>query len=218
MPEIAPPEVEAETGLFAEPAIGPVVVVGLGNPGLRYQSTPHNLGFLVVDRLAERNGIRVAAKEGATLTGTGKINGRDVLLAKPQTFMNRSGAGVKPLLQMRRLTGRNLILVYDDMHLPWTALRIRTQGSAGGHNGVKSVISEIRTDAFIRVRLGIHPGSAVEDAANYVLAPFERAWEKELDDMLTYAAEAIESIIADGAIKAMTNFNRRARGLQDEEK
>jgi PTH1 family peptidyl-tRNA hydrolase len=218
MPEILhPDQVETGTALAAEPAIRSYVVVGLGNPGLRYQNTPHNLGFLVVDRLAERNNIRVRTNEGVTLTGAGKVGGYDVVLAKPQTFMNRSGASVKALMQSRRLTNRNLILVYDDIDLPWTALRIKKKGSAGGHNGVKSVISEIRTDAFTRVRLGIHPGTAVEDAADYVLAPFERAWKEELDEMLTYAAEAIESIIAEGAIKAMTRFNRRARGLQDEE-
>ncbi len=131
--------------------------------------------------------------------------------------MNRSGTSVKAVMQNRRLTNKDLILVYDDIDLPWTALRIKKKGSAGGHNGVKSVISEIRTDWFARVRLGIHPGKEIEDAAQYVLAPLERALKEDLDEMLTYAAEAIEFIIAEGAIRAMTKFNRRARGLQDEE-
>jgi peptidyl-tRNA hydrolase, PTH1 family len=217
MPETAPPEVETGIRADAERAAEPLVVVGLGNPGAQYANTPHNLGFLAAERLAERNKIRITTKAGAALTGTGKISGRDIIVAKPQTFMNRSGASVKPLLQMRRLTARNLILVYDDLALPWTALRIKTQGSAAGHNGVKSVIAELGTDRFMRVRLGIYPSSPVEDAARYVLAPFERAWKQELDEMLTYAAEAIESIIANGAIKAMTSFNRRAQGLNEEE-
>lgn len=192
-------------------------VVGLGNPGSRYENTPHNAGFLVVDRLAERNGIRVRNKEGATLTGKGQICGRETILVKPQTFMNRSGIGVKTLMEARGLTNRDLIVVYDDIDLPWQALRIKKKGSSGGHNGMKSIIAEVGTDWFARVRVGIHPGHEVEDTATYDLAPFERGLREGLDEMLTYTAEAIESIIADGAIQAMTKFNRRAKGLKDEE-
>ncbi len=192
-------------------------VVGLGNPGLRYENTPHNMGFLVVDKLAERHGIRVRSNEGVTLTGKGLMNNREVILAKPQTFMNRSGASVKALIQNRRLTNRDLIVVYDDIDLPWTGLRIRKKGSAGGHNGMKSVIAEMGTDWFARVRVGIHPGHEVDDTATYDLAPFEKTLKEELDETLTYAAEAVESIITEGAIQAMTKFNRRARGSKDED-
>jgi PTH1 family peptidyl-tRNA hydrolase len=192
-------------------------VIGLGNPGARYENTPHNIGFLVVDRIAERNGMKVRNKEGITLTGKGQVCGRDTILAKPQTFMNRSGMSAKALLNSRRLTNRDLIVVYDDIDLPWTALRIKKKGSSGGHNGMKSIIAEVGTDWFTRVRVGIHPGHEVEDTATYDLAPFERVLKEGLDEMLTYAAEAIESIIADGAIQAMTKFNRRAKGLKDEE-
>jgi PTH1 family peptidyl-tRNA hydrolase len=192
-------------------------VVGLGNPGLRYENTPHNMGFLVVDKLAERHGIRIRNNEGVTLTGTGKIAGREVVIAKPQTFMNRSGLSVKAVMQNRKLTNRDLILVYDDIDLPWTGLRIRKKGSSGGHNGVKSVITEIGTDWFARVRVGIHPGHEVADTATYDLAPLEKTLKEDLDETLTYAAEAIESIIAGGAIQAMSKFNRRARGSKDEE-
>jgi peptidyl-tRNA hydrolase, PTH1 family len=208
---------EGRSEPIAEPGVQTHLIVGLGNPGSRYEQTPHNLGFLVIDRLAERNGIRIRNNEGPTLTGAGKIAGRDVVLAKPQTFMNRSGTSVKAVIQSRRLSNKDLILVYDDIDLPWTSLRIKKKGSAGGHNGVKSVISEIATDSFARVRLGIHPGTGIEDTAQYVLAPFSRVFKEDLDEMLTYAAEAIESIIAEGAIQAMTKFNRRARGLKDEE-
>jgi peptidyl-tRNA hydrolase, PTH1 family len=192
-------------------------VVGLGNPGIRYENTPHNMGFLVIDKLAQRHGIRVRSNEGVTLTGKGMLNNREVILAKPQTFMNRSGASVKALIQNRRLTNRDLIVVYDDIDLPWTGLRIRKKGSAGGHNGMKSVIAEMGTDWFARVRVGIHPGHEVEDTATYDLAPFERTLKEELDETLTYAAEAVEAIITEGAIQAMTKFNRRARGSKDEE-
>lgn len=193
------------------------IIAGLGNPGARYENTPHNIGFLVIDRLAERHGVSVRNNEGITLTGKGTIGGNEVVLAKPLTFMNRSGASVKSLLQARRLGHKDLIIVYDDIDLPWTALRIKKKGSSGGHNGIKSIISEVGTDWFTRVRVGIHPGHVVEDTAAYDLAPFERRLAEGLDEMLTYTAEAIESIIADGAIKAMTKFNRRAKGLQDEE-
>jgi PTH1 family peptidyl-tRNA hydrolase len=202
---------------MAEPGVRTYFIVGLGNPGLRYENTPHNIGFMVLDRLAERNGIRIRSNEGVTLTGTGKICGRDVVLAKPQTFMNRSGASAKAVMQNRRLSHKDLVLVYDDIDLPWTALRIKKKGSAGGHNGVKSVIAEMRTDWFVRVRIGIRPDHEIEDTAQYVLAPLERALKVDLDEVLTYAAEAIESIVAEGAIKSMTRFNRRARGLKDEE-
>jgi peptidyl-tRNA hydrolase, PTH1 family len=210
-----------QTGASREPVTGSALarffVVGLGNPGVRYEDTPHNLGFLALDRLAERNGTRIRNNEGTILTGKAVIAGHEVVLAKPQTFMNRSGTGVKSVMDKRRFTNRDLILVYDDIDLPWAALRIKEKGSAGGHNGVKSVISETGTDTFARVRIGARPDHDIRDAAQYVLAPFERALKQDLDEMLTYVAEAIESIIAEGAVKAMTKFNRRTRGVQDEE-
>lgn len=215
---VAGRRVETETSdTIVEPGVRTYFIVGLGNPGLRYERTPHNIGFMVLDRLAERNGIRIRNNEGVTLTGTGRIRGREVVLAKPQTFMNRSGASAKAVMQSRRLTNKDLVLVYDDIDLPWTALRIKKKGSAGGHNGVKSVIAEMRTDWFARVRIGIRPDHEVEDTAEYVLAPFERALKEGLDEILTYAAEAVESIVAEGAIKSMTRFNRRAGGIKDEE-
>jgi PTH1 family peptidyl-tRNA hydrolase len=207
----------AESEVGADLAVKTYFIVGLGNPGLRYENTPHNIGFLVVDRLAGRNNIKIRNNEGVTLTGKGLIRGREVILAKPQTFMNRSGVSVKAVMQNRKLTNRDLVLVYDDIDLPWTGLRIRKKGSAGGHNGVKSVISEIGTDWFARIRVGIHPGHEVEDTATYDLAPFERGLKEGLDEVLTYSAEALEFIIADGAIQAMTKFNRRAKGSKDEE-
>ncbi len=215
---VAGGRVETETSdTIVEPGVRTYFIVGLGNPGLRYECTPHNIGFMVLDRLAERNGIRIKNNEGVTLTGTGRIRGREVILAKPQTFMNRSGASAKAVMQNRRLSNKDLVLVYDDIDLPWTALRIKKKGSAGGHNGVKSVIAEMRTDWFARVRIGIRPDHEIEDTAQYVLAPFERALKEGLDEILTYAAEAVESIVAEGAIKSMTRFNRRARGIKDEE-
>jgi peptidyl-tRNA hydrolase, PTH1 family len=200
-----------------EPQVRAYCVVGLGNPGVRYQGTPHSIGFKVVDELGKRHSIRVSKNERLTAVGTGKIRNKDVVLVKPQTFMNDSGAGVSAILTSRALTNSDLILVYDELDLPWTALRIKRNGSAAGHNGVKSVIAALKTDVFIRVRVGIRPGHPIDDAAAYVLAPFEREIKNEVDEVVSYTADAIESIVAEGAVKAMAKFNRRARGIQEEE-
>jgi len=196
--------------------IPPRLVVGLGNPGRRYENTPHNLGFMVVDLLAERHGIRISRRECSALAGTGTLEGYPVVLAKPQTYMNASGRSVRALLESRSLSPRELILVYDDLDLPWTAVRIRAKGSPGGHHGVESVSGEIGSTDFPRIRLGI-AGYRVQDGAEFVLAPFKRAQRKELDEVLDYASGAVRSIISEGVEKAMTIFNRRARGDKTEE-
>lgn len=193
------------------------LVVGLGNPGERYALTPHNLGFLVADRLAARHGIRITRRQAMSLVGAGEIASVPVLLAKPQTFMNRSGGAVKELLEKEGLGPDRLLLIYDELALPWKSLRIRAKGSAGGHHGVESVIAELGTTAFPRVRLGIHPGHPVEDGAAFVLAPFRRAQLAELDEVLDCAADAVEVLLAEGVEKAMAKFNRRAQGPEKEE-
>jgi len=194
------------------------LIVGLGNPGSEYEHTAHNLGFMVVDRLAARHGIRVSRKECMALVGHGSIPPCRVVLAEPQTFMNLSGSSVQGLLVKYEIAAAaGLILIYDDLDLPWLSLRIRREGSAGGHNGVRSVIAAMGTQEFVRVRLGIDGGSGNRDGARIVLAKLSRARNKELDELLDYASQAVESIIADGAEKAMTRFNRRAGGLPEEE-
>jgi PTH1 family peptidyl-tRNA hydrolase len=192
------------------------LVVGLGNPGEEYANTMHNLGFLVVDRLAEGHSIRVNRRDSRALVGMGEIGGQPVMLAKPQTFMNLSGTSVEPLMEKHAFTPQDLILVYDELDLPWTGLRIKPRGSSANHNGVESVIRSLGTQEFIRVRLGIHPGHPIRDGADFVLSPFRRQQEKELDELLGYAADAVSSIIADGVEKAMTRYNRRAQGLTTE--
>ena len=192
------------------------LVVGLGNPGRRYDNTPHNLGFRVVDRLSERNSVRISKKECDARVGQGFCGAHEVVLAKPQTFMNLSGPSVKSLVTKYEFTAAELILVYDELALPWTGVRIRYKGSSGGHNGVESVIRSLGTMDFARIRLGIHPGHPVLDGKKFVLAPFRRAQKKELDELLDYASGAVESMIAEGVEKAMTKFNRRAFS-QDEE-
>jgi len=191
-------------------------IVGLGNPGPQYEFSPHNLGFLAIDRLAARNGITVNRPECRALAGVGRIGSAEVLLAKPQTYMNLSGTSVKPLLEKWELTPARLIVVYDDLDLPWGSLRIRAKGSAGGHHGMESVIRSVGTNEFVRVRLGVHPGREVRDDVEYLLAPLRSGLRKELDPLLDRAAEAVESIIADGVAMSMTKFNRRAGGVNEE--
>ena len=194
-----------------------LLVAGLGNPGEEYASTPHNLGFLMVDLLAVRHGIRVNRKDSRALIGIGEIQQVPVMLAKPQTYMNLSGSSIVPLMQKHSITVEDLIVVYDELDLPWTGLRIKPKGSAAGHNGAASVIRSLGTNEFIRVRLGVHPGHPIRDGAEFVLAPFKRSQMQDLDELLGHAAAAVESIITEGVQKAMTKFNRRARGLTEEE-
>ncbi|MGP0071086.1 MAG: aminoacyl-tRNA hydrolase [Bryobacteraceae bacterium] len=193
------------------------LVVGLGNPGKEYESTAHNLGFLVIDRLAERSAIKVSRKDSMALVGQGIVAGKKVLLAKPQTYMNRSGESVEGLLVKNEIAPADLILVYDELDLPWQSLRIRPNGSAAGHRGIGSVIDCIGTKEFPRVRLGVHGGRREKDGAQIVLAKLKRAHKQELDELLDYASQAVESIIAEGVEKSMAKFNRRAQGLNEEE-
>lgn len=193
------------------------LVAGLGNPGEEFAHTPHNLGFLVVDRLAERYGIRVTRKDSKAFIGLGEIDGHAVMLAKPQTFMNLSGASLKPLMEKHEIPVSALTVVYDELDLPWQSLRIKPKGSAAGHNGMKSVIASLGTTDIVRVRLGIHPGRPIASGADFVLAPFKRSQEKELEEFVGQGADAVRSIIAEGVEKAMTAHNRRAQGLTTEE-
>ncbi|MBV9770367.1 MAG: aminoacyl-tRNA hydrolase [Bryobacterales bacterium] len=193
------------------------LVVGLGNPGEEYELTAHNLGFLVIDRLAERNGIKVGRKDARALVGQGIVAGKKVLLAKPQTYMNLSGESVEGLLVKNRIAVADLVLIYDELDLPWRSVRIRPNGSAAGHRGVDSVIRCVGTKEFPRVRLGVHGGRREKDGAQIVLAKLKRAHKQELDELLDYASQAVESIIAEGAAKSMAKYNRRAPGLNEEE-
>ena len=194
-----------------------LLVAGLGNPGEEYALSPHNLGFLTVDHLAEQFGIRVTRKDSKAFVGMGEIDGREVMLAKPQTYMNLSGTSLQPLMEKHEIAVKDLVVVYDELDLPWMALKIKPKGSAAGHNGMKSVIQTLKTSDIVRVRLGIHPGHPLKSGAEFVLAPFKRSQIKELDEFVGYSAGAVRSIIAEGVEKAMTRFNRRAPGLQTEE-
>jgi len=193
------------------------LVAGLGNPGEEYALTPHNLGFLTIDRLAERHGIRVNRKDSRALVGVGEIDGHPVTLAKPQTYMNLSGTSLAPLMEKHSIDVSSLVVVYDELDLGWKALKIKPKGSAAGHKGMQSVIGSLKTSEIVRVRLGIHPDHPLPSGMEYLLAPLKRSQMKELDEFIDYAADAVRAIIAEGVEKAMTKYNRRAPGLKEEE-
>ena len=186
------------------------LIVGLGNPGPEYEFTPHNLGFLTVDRLASEHGIRISRPEAGSLIGEGVMQGMPVLLAKPLSYMNLSGGPVRDLLGRHQADTSRLLVIYDDLALPWADLRIRERGSAGGHRGVESVIKALKTTEFLRLRLGISPGHPVEDGATLVLRPLRHRKMKELDKLLGHASDAVRTILSEGAAKAMTMYNCRA--------
>jgi PTH1 family peptidyl-tRNA hydrolase len=185
------------------------LIVGLGNPGIEYAWTPHNLGFLVVDKLAEQAGIRVARPEAKSLLGRGQIAGHEVVLAKPQTMMNLSGLAIRELIMRTECEPSDLIVVCDDVALPWGMLRVRERGSAGGHNGLKSVIGALGTMEFPRVRLGVQPEEHRDDLKEYVLRQIRRDEEDIVAEEVEQGAEAVKLILAEGASQAMNRFNRR---------
>jgi PTH1 family peptidyl-tRNA hydrolase len=186
------------------------LIVGLGNPGYEYHLTPHNLGFMVVDRLAEDCGVNISRREGQALVAPSELEKVEVMLAKPQTFMNLSGLAVARLVNRYEVPVEDLIVLVDDVDLPFGTLRIRQWGSAGSHNGMKSVIGALNSDDFVRVRMGIQPvGRHVEDRASYVLAPFRKSELEGVAEMIDRAAEAVRAILRHGPQKAMNLFNRR---------
>lgn len=192
------------------------LIVGLGNPGPEYEFTPHNLGFLAVDALAGRAGIRVTRPEAKSYVGFGKLAGHDLVLAKPQTMMNLSGAAVRMLLERYECKPAEMIVLSDEAMLPWGMLRIRERGSAGGHNGLKSVIASIGTNEFIRVRMGVKPEFPLEDMADYVLGTMRKPEREIAVQMTADAADAVELILSEGVGKAMSRFNRRVESEPDE--
>ena len=185
------------------------LIVGLGNPGSEYTWTPHNLGFLAVDAIAERARIRVERPEAKSLVGLGELAGQRVALAKPQTMMNLSGLAVRDLLERFECGPEELVVLYDDVALPWGMLRVRERGSAGSHNGLKSIIGTIGSTEFPRVRMGIQPDHPVGDLAAYVLRPMRKPDLEIAAEMAGQAAEAVELIITRGIADAMNRFNRR---------
>ena len=187
------------------------LIVGLGNPGIEYQFTPHNLGFLAVDRIAEQCGVVVNNRHCRALTGRARIGNEDVVLAKPDTFMNLSGMSVRELIEKYEAQPESdLVLLYDELDLPFGTLRVRPRGRSAGHNGVESVIGALGTQEFTRIRMGVAPDHPVGDGARYVLSQFKKAQYPVVDQVLDAAAEAVKVILAEGVQAAMNRFNRKA--------
>jgi len=199
------------------------LIVGLGNPGPEYAFTPHNAGFLAIDRIAEICDVPVANRRGRALTGKAKLMGHDVLLAKPETFMNLSGLSVAALLQDLGLGLEDLIVLYDELAIPLGSLRIRERGSAGGHNGVKSISGVLGTEEWTRVRIGVgrpplETGRAVKaGGTEYLLAPMRKQELATLDEVLDQAVRAVEAVLTKGVKAAMNEFNRKVEPEQASE-
>jgi peptidyl-tRNA hydrolase, PTH1 family len=192
------------------------LIVGLGNPDPEYQWTPHNLGFMAVDELANRGGIRVERPEGKALVGKGKLAGEDVLLAKPQTYMNLSGISVRELLEKYELGSADLLVMWDEVQLPFGTIRIDRKGSGGSHNGANSVISAVGTQEFSRIRLGCGPDHPLNSRKEFVLRPMKKTELAQAAEMIGKAGDAVEMILAKGIEPAMNIFNRR-KPLEAEE-
>ena len=200
---------EHEPERESEQEMGPsTLIVGLGNPGLEYSATRHNMGFLCLDRLATKHRLRFTGKRGKSVLARGAINGQDVALAKPQTYMNLSGESVRELLRIYKMPTSALLVVFDEVDLPMGTIRLRERGGPGTHNGMRSIVDEIGTTDFARLRIGVGTPTDGQNLADYVLglpAPEERV---VLDEALDRGVEAIETVARRGIGAAMNQFNR----------
>ncbi len=183
------------------------LIVGLGNPGTEYAHTRHNLGFMLVDKLAHDADAIVKRSECSSLVGNAMIENQRVTLVKPQTYMNLSGEAVSCLISKYEVDARAFVVISDDLALPFGTIRLRERGSAGGHNGLKSIIGALGTNEFMRLRIGIQPEPPIADAKRFVLSDFSREEKTALDEILDRSAQAVRSVIQDGMAKAMSLFN-----------
>ena len=186
------------------------IIVGLGNPGKKYENTRHNMGFLAVDLLAEKYGIKVNKLRFKALTGEGRIAGQKVLIMKPQTYMNLSGESVRQALEYYKEDSQNLIVIYDDIDIPTGSVRIRKKGSAGTHNGMRSILYQIQTEDFPRIRVGIGSGKK-ENLIDYVTGGVSSSEKTLLEESLIKAAECAACIVEKGIDKAMNEYNVRPK-------
>ena len=187
------------------------LIVGLGNPGIEYQFTPHNLGFLAVDRIANEYGVEVRNRQCRALTARAVIGSETVLLAKPETFMNLSGLSVGELVEKNEVRPEeDLIILQDELDFPLGTVRLHRNRSSAGHNGIESVIGALGTQDFLRIRMGVAPDRKIEDGMSYLLSPMRKAQLEVVAEMLDTAAKAVKMILAEGAAAAMNRFNRKA--------
>jgi len=185
------------------------LVVGLGNPGAEYKHSPHNMGFAVVDRLAERLGVGLDRKRAKSRYGKMQCGGEDVFLIQPQTYMNLSGLSIKEWLDKEGCRPGDLVVIHDELDLPWDTIQIRQRGSSAGHHGVESIIETLGLKEFVRVRIGVAPDHPLEDPAGYLLRPVRGSQRKAMDEIVERAAQATEMILREGVAKAMSRFNQR---------
>ena len=186
------------------------LIVGLGNPGIEYQFTPHNIGFLAIDVLANECGVEVRNRQCRALTARAEIGSETVLLAKPETFMNLSGLSVRELIAKNEIVAEtDLIVIHDELDFPLGTVRIHRRRSSAGHNGVESIIGALGTQDFLRIRLGVAPDRKVEDGMSYLLSPMRKAQLETVDEMLGKTLEAVKMILSQGEAAAMNYFNRK---------
>jgi PTH1 family peptidyl-tRNA hydrolase len=186
------------------------LIVGLGNPGIEYQFSPHNLGFLAIDRIAGSLGVEVRNRQHRALTARVVMGGETVLLAKPETFMNLSGASVRELIQEYDAKPEaDLIVIQDELDFPLGTLRIHTRRSSAGHNGIESIIGALGTQDFLRIRIGVAPEHKVGDGADYLLSPMRKKDLEVVDGVLDTVEEAVKMILQEGPAAAMNRFNRK---------
>ena len=188
------------------------LIVGLGNPGIEYQFTPHNIGFLAVDRLAEQCGVVIENRHCKALTARSRTGNEEILLAKPETYMNLSGMSVLELVRKYEVEPeKDLIVIYDELDLPLGMIRVRARGSSAGHNGMQSTINALQTEEIARIRIGVAPDDPRKGGAKYILAPFRKSQLVAVDEALDVTAQAVNVIINDGIATAMNRFNRKNR-------
>ena len=187
------------------------IIVGLGNPGKEYEHTRHNAGFDALDRLADKHGITIKTKKFQALIGDGTINGKRVILMKPQTFMNLSGNAVREIANFYNLTSDDFIVIYDDIDLDVGSIRVRAKGSAGGHNGIKSIIANLGDDKFNRVRVGVGAKKENSDLVDHVLGQMSKTDRKEFEDALDKAVAAVEETLENGIMSAMNKYNEKKK-------
>jgi PTH1 family peptidyl-tRNA hydrolase len=185
------------------------LIVGLGNPGSEYEWSRHNLGFMLIDKLASDARVAVGRRECSGVVGRAEIEGNSVKLVKPLTYMNLTGQSIGCLVKKHPAEpqGSQLIVITDDLALPLGKIRIRERGSAGGHNGLKSIIATLGTNEFVRLRIGIQPDHPIGDSKKFVLDSFSRTERTTVKEVIDRSAEAIRAILRDGVLKAMSEFN-----------
>ena len=191
------------------------IVAGLGNPGRRYEGTRHNIGFITVDFLAEQHQVRVTKIRHKALTGEGMISGRKVLLVKPQTYMNLSGNSIREIMAYYKAPPENLLVIYDDADLPAGQIRIRKKGGAGTHNGMRSILYDLQTEEFPRIRVGVGQSGRM-DLGAYVLSGFRKDEREIMEEAVVRAAEAVACVLEKGMDKAMAAYNRKPKAAEEE--